>query len=518
MSSYHGLAWAVLRAVGEAIVVTDRAARVLLLNPAAERLLRVAAGEAEGVALGELLATDGPGDGWPALLAEALSSPDEAAAPRSVRCHCRRRDGSGLRVLVTVAPLPAEAEGWPALPAGSPAAVVTVQAVTAEHEARYGRRSDRDFGLQDLVSGVAHELNAPLGAILGYAQMLQGGPVAPDVLQRRAAAIVQQAEAARRTVRRLLSLGRPRREGLGPVSLNDVIERAVGLAEYALQAADTTVSLQLQPGLPPVLGDADDLGHVSLNLIANAHQALAGQPPPRKLTITTWAAGHEVRASFADTGPGVPAEGLERIFEPYFTTKESAHGTGLGLALCREIVEEGHGGRLWAEAAEPHGLVVHVALPVLAATGADVVRRPVEDQAATPAGTPSELRVLVVEDEPAMTELLRSYLEESGHEVTVAATMSEALGHLEAGQPAGSPFDAVVSDLRLAQGTGEGLHAALAEIQPGLAERVVFITGDLETASARRFLRDLGNPVLQKPFGLHELARALAAVVGDRSG
>jgi CheY-like chemotaxis protein len=203
-----------------------------------------------------------------------------------------------------------------------------------------------------------------------------------------------------------------------------------------------------------------------------------------------------------DTGPGIPAALLGRVFNPFFTTKGVGQGTGLGLSISHGIVRE-HGGRIQVESAEGEGATFIVELPHVAppaAAGAP---------AAAPVRAPESgaRRVLVVDDEPAIRSVLKTFLASLGHEVEAFGAGREALARV-----AVADFDCVLLDLRMPDMSGDAVFAELEARHPHLAARVVFVTGDLQSEATRRFLEATGRPVLTKPFLLDDLA----ALVGGR--
>jgi C4-dicarboxylate-specific signal transduction histidine kinase len=197
-----------------------------------------------------------------------------------------------------------------------------------------------------LLADVAHELHNPLSIVMMQADLLreelQNGP-----LTEQAQVITQSAERCARIVRNFLTLARQHPPERRWVDLNHVVHEAVELLAYTLRVDTVEVALQLAPDLPMCAADPHQLHQVVINLITNAHQALREVPPPRRLTFTTCTdpARTHIVLEVADTGPGIPPELQGRIFEPFFTTKPSGVGTGLGLPLCRGIVE-GHGGTI----------------------------------------------------------------------------------------------------------------------------------------------------------------------------
>jgi C4-dicarboxylate-specific signal transduction histidine kinase len=230
----------------------------------------------------------------------------------------------------------------------------------------------------ELSSSLAHELNQPLAIILTNAQAAQRLLVQqpPDVAEAREilADIVSEDQRAGEVIRRLRTFLKPGQTRLVPLSMNDLVEDVFRIARSDLIGRSITVHTALPRNLPPVLGDRIQLQQVLLNLILNAGDAMASNPPARRqLTLATAHRNDLVRISVSDTGCGLPPD-AERIFEPFYTTKQ--HGLGLGLANCRSIITV-HPGRFWAEpgvlagsgsttGTPGGGATFHVELPVAA--------------------------------------------------------------------------------------------------------------------------------------------------------
>jgi PAS domain S-box-containing protein len=219
--------------------------------------------------------------------------------------------------------------------------------------------------LGELSGALAHEINQPLSAVLSNAQAAQrflsrDPPSAPQVAEILVD-VVSSAKRASDVVTRLRSLLRKEDVQHLPLALNDVVEDVLVLMRHELDHRSTALRTELDSLLPAVLGDRVQLQQVLLNLVINGCDAMNGSAAPRELVVRTAAgADGSVELCVADRGEGIPPESLERIFEPFVTTK--AHGLGLGLAVCRSIVQA-HGGRLWATNNPERGATLHVQLP-----------------------------------------------------------------------------------------------------------------------------------------------------------
>ncbi|HMR32681.1 MAG TPA: PAS domain S-box protein [Geminicoccus sp.] len=361
-------------------------------------------------------------------------------------------------------------------------------------------QSEKLAALGSLLAGVAHELNNPLSVVVGYSSMLE--EFAPDEPSRRRAERVHAAaDRCARIVKAFLAMARQKPPKFGPVALNHVVEAALELAAYGLRTADIEVVRQLDTELPAVWGDSDQLHQVLTNLIVNAQHAMQQVEGPRRLVLRSEHRHGEVALTVEDNGPGMPEEVRKRIFEPFFTTKPQGMGVGVGLSLCHGIVS-GHGGRIEVETEPGRGSRFVVTLPLSLREVANGEPARIEP------GPSGRGRVLVVDDEVELADLVREILSRDGYEVTLARSGREALSLLAALTP-----DIIVSDLRMPDLDGPGLWRELKSQRPELAARMIFVTGDTLGADASRFLAEAEVPVMEKPLDLAELRRRVGEVV-----
>jgi two-component system NtrC family sensor kinase len=353
-----------------------------------------------------------------------------------------------------------------------------------------------------LVSGVAHELNNPLAAVMAFAELLRAMPsVDPDALTA-VNTIHQEAQRAAKIVRHLLTFARQQPAERVVADLNAIVSDTLALRQYAFRDLGIELDSRLEPDLPLTWADPSQLQQVVLNLVGNAEQAVAERAAPRRIIVRT-THGHEtLTLSISDTGAGITPDRLNRIFNPFYTTKPVGQGTGLGLSISDGIVRE-HGGRIFVESTPGDGATFIVELPVVAppATTPGEAQRTAEP----PAGTG---RLLVADHEPAMRAAISSFLVSLGHVVDAAATAGEARALLGANE-----YDVVLLDVRMPGEGGESLYQELHERDLLHANRVVFVTGGLQSEEARRLLAAANRPNISKPFQLDDLASVVAGVM-----
>ena len=367
-------------------------------------------------------------------------------------------------------------------------------------------QSEKIATMGSLLAGVAHELNNPLAVVMGQAHLLRSRATDPSLVQR-ADKITAGADRCARIVRNFLALARQRPPERTEVRVNRVVQEAVELLGYELRTDNVEVALELAEDLPVVWADGHQLHQVVVNLLANAHQAMRHMDAERRITIRTRLERERLLLEVIDTGPGIPAEIQTRIFEPFFTTKPQGEGTGLGLSLCKRMVEE-HEGTITADSEVGRGTTFRIELPVV--SGPSVPLTAAEHEPLPPIAGKA---ILVVDDEPDLAATLAEALERDGHHVEIAAHGAMALKML--GQRA---YDLILSDTKMPVLDGEGFYTEIERRFPRLRRRIVFLTGDILSREKREFLERTGAPHILKPFDLSEVREVVHRMLVDAGG
>lgn len=353
-------------------------------------------------------------------------------------------------------------------------------------------QADKMSSLGVFVAGLAHELNNPLAAIVGEAELLRrnGGEIDTEA-NRRVNEIHRQADRCASIVQGLLRLARKERCGRLPLSLSELVTETVDLLDRSLAHDNIRLCLRQRQGRDRVLGDPTQLQQVLLNLIANARDSIHGQGQGGSITISVSEQDEQVVVRVEDDGRGLPEGGSDQLFQAFFTTKQEGQGTGLGLSISHGIIAE-HDGALVARGRDPRGACFEVRLPLLLERGIEV---------AGPAGEPTRTRgqVLVVEDEPGIARFLRACLESEGYGVVFADDGRRALEILLESES----IERVFCDVGLPGLDGIGLYSRLTERRPGYRGRFVFVTGD--SLGSRNLPLEEGNRVLAKPFRTEQI-------------
>ena len=370
------------------------------------------------------------------------------------------------------------------------------------------QQTEKMAAVGQIAAGIAHELNNPLTSIMGYAQLLLNHRTS-QVPGSEARMIFEEAERASRIVKNLLSYARQAEPERTRADVNEIIARTVALRDYELKVQNIVVRCDLEPKLPATLADPHQLQQVILNLLINAEQAIRSSRGRGRIYVRTRRIS-ETRLSLeiSDDGPGIPPEIASRIFEPFFTTKPAGVGTGLGLAIIYSIVEQ-HDGKVAFENLSSGGAKFTVELPLL----------PIPARENAPASflAPARkkmtaARILVVEDEPTVAQLVADVLGEDGHDVEAVTDSQEGLLRVSRQR-----YDLIICDLRMPRLDGPAFYDALVRVRSTARHRILFITGDTLGPHTVEFLKSHKLQFLTKPFLVEELKLAVYRVLEQPS-
>jgi two-component system NtrC family sensor kinase len=356
-------------------------------------------------------------------------------------------------------------------------------------------QSEKMSAVGQLIAGVAHELNNPLTAILGYSQLLESEGLNARALDY-VGKLYRQAQRTHRVVQNLLSFARQRQPQREEVDLRKVLDETLTMRDYDLKTNNITVEREAPAECTPVIADPHQIEQVYLNIINNAVDAILETGKQGKLKIRIFAENGSVVTQFTDDGPGL--KDPKRIFDPFYTTKSVGKGTGLGLSICYGIVKE-HGGDITAHNGPEGGAVMEVRLPV--AAHAQTEPDPV---AAVPRKREGAIggRVLLVEEEESVLEFERDVLAGAGATVVTAKKSQDVKTRLLS-----EPFDAVIMNGKMpGDWSAKEAYTWLKESCPGMEAHVLFTySNSVDLGDARSFLQDNNITHLVKPFEVADL-------------
>src|SRR5260221_620070 len=373
-------------------------------------------------------------------------------------------------------------------------------------------QAEKLAAMGQMLAGVAHELNNPLTAILGASELLRERQGVDENTKRQLEMTHRQARRAARIVQNLLEFSRPASPQKKALDLSVVIDRTLLLQDHSPRRNNVEVEFQAVPGLPPIVGDANQLIQIFLNLVSNAEQAIREARPSGRIQIRLARTGNRVAATVQDDGVGIPPEVLPKLFDPFFTTKRPGGGTGLGLSICMSIVRE-HGGNIEASSLPAGGAAFTVTLPVAEVEAGRRVSSKI-DTGSSERPLPtldafSKHSVLVLDDEESIRMLLTEGLAAYGLKVDCAATAEQAMSLV-----LNTKYDVILCDLKLSgsgpNADGYGVAQRLKIAAAANPPEIIYMSGDLISEdnsslppAARR---------LQKPFRVSDVLHILSEI------
>jgi PAS domain S-box-containing protein len=353
-------------------------------------------------------------------------------------------------------------------------------------------QSEKMSAVGQLISGVAHELNNPLTAILGYAQLLESEGLSEKAADF-AAKLFKQAQRTHRVVQNLLSFARQRKPHKQDVDVCKVLEETLALRDYDLKVNNIKLEREIEESIPSVKGDPHQLEQVFLNIINNSVDAMLEAGHGGKLRVKINVKDGRVNISFHDSGPGFAEP--SRIFDPFYTTKSVGKGTGLGLSICYGIVKE-HEGDIRAHNLPEGGANIEISLPTSGFMISPTDLKLPERREKALSGN-----ILLIEDEEAVLEFERDLLTGAGASVTTLANCDA----LNADIVTSEVNALIVNGLMPGGWNAARVHDWLATNRPGMEKRVLFTYSVLLDSETRKYLQQNNLPYLVKPFEVAEL-------------
>jgi PAS domain S-box-containing protein len=358
--------------------------------------------------------------------------------------------------------------------------------------------ASRLASIGQLAAGVAHEINNPLTGVIGFSHLMLNRDI-PDDIKQDLKVINSEAQRVAKIVENLLVFAHQRKTGREQVNINETLTRVLELRAYEMKVNNIELETQLDPELPLTMADAGQLQQVFLNIALNAEHFMARANNQSKLAVKTEKINGNIRVSFTDNGTGISPENLDKIFNPFFTTKEVGKGTGLGLSICHSIITQ-HQGRIYAQSQPGKGATFIIELPIVAQPAQPEKAKETKKEPQKPRGA----KILVVDDEEAILTFLSRLLTEWGHSVETVNNANTALERLKTER-----YSLILLDIKLPGMSGIELYRHIEETVPALTRRVMFITGDIMEATTREFLEKAKVAHITKPLDIEVLKKMI---------
>ncbi|MEQ8188628.1 MAG: ATP-binding protein, partial [Candidatus Eremiobacterota bacterium] len=363
-------------------------------------------------------------------------------------------------------------------------------------------QSSKMAAVGTLVAGIAHELNNPLTIIMGYCYMLLNDPSLGNEFKERLKKVQEQSNRAKKIIYNLSVFGRSHKLEKRNVDLLELIEKTLELRNYDMERKDIEIIKNFEEHLPFVCVDENQIQQVILNIINNAVDAILSFKDEGTIKINVTRDNDKIKLIFSDDGPGIDPKHINKIFDPFYTTKEVGKGTGLGLSISYGIIKE-HRGDISVKSDPGKGTDFTITLPVSILT--DIEEEESELKETSPTGS-----ILVVDDEALIVDVIISSLKKHGYKVKGALDGKKAIEMIKK-----MDFDVVISDYRMPNLSGEKLYSTLVEVKPALLKKLIYITGEVVDETNLSFIRENELPVLHKPFDMNKLIEIVNDLIPD---
>ncbi len=367
-------------------------------------------------------------------------------------------------------------------------------------------QSSRLASVGEMAAGIAHEINNPLTGVVGFSDLLLKKDL-PDDIMKDVNVINEGARRISDITRRMLAFARQKKPERNSVNINDIIEVVLAMRAYEMKSSNIKVATQLASDIPLTFADAGQLQQAFLNIVLNAEMEMGLVRGKGNLSIKTERIDNAIRISFKDDGPGILKNNMDRLFDPFFTTRDPDKGTGLGLSICYSIVTQ-HGGKIYARSRLGKGATFFVELPIV--TKEEQLK--MAEPAAEVPKTLSRARILVVDDDTIVQQFLTKVLDEKGHEVEIVENGDDALERIKS-----EDYDVILLDIKLPGMSGIELYKYMQKAVKSLARKVIFITGDTMSKDTTDFLAKTRAPYITKPFDAEQLKKEINHILSQQA-
>ncbi len=369
-------------------------------------------------------------------------------------------------------------------------------------------RTEKLASLGKLISGVAHEINNPLFSAMGYSELLLMDMPGNDERREKVKYILDSIKRARSIIEDLLKFARREEIKKELLNINDVIRSTIVLRSYSFKVNNIKLVTDLNENIPPIKGNFSQLQQVMLNILINAEQAIKETNNNGIIKIKTRYNGQRqsVDIEISNNGPKIPDEIVDKIFDPFFSTKDVGEGTGLGLSTSFGIVRD-HEGEINVKS-DDSWTVFTVTIPAekeknnLTMDDGDLFNLEMAKNYKN-----NNEKALIVDDEEIIIKLMRDFLEQRGFTVFAANSGEKAIDILN-----NEEIDIIISDIKMPGMDGIKFYNKIKNYNPGLLDRLIFITGDTVSEETLSFLDSSGVSFLRKPFTFNEILKAIDGI------
>ena len=407
------------------------------------------------------------------------------------RTAYRRSDGGLVSVLASSSPVKDEGERF----FGMRTVIQNYEGIKQSDEKALDAL--RLSSVAEMAARLAHELNNPLASISAHTELILAegaGEAITEDLESVKAEVMRTSN----IIENLAHFAQTDPSAREHKDISEILEDAVGRAHNDFRAKGIQVTTHYSSDDTSTMVNERLLLHAIQNILANSVQALAGANGGGEISISLDREGDELGLTITDNGPGIPAEHLDRVFDPFFTTRPVGEGLGLGLSVAYGAVMQ-HGGEILAESVPAEGATFRILLPAL---------RPypdAEQRGTERPGSPDRAkRVLVIDDEAGLRRALARLLTSEGCEVDAASDGTEGWEKVQA-----AAYDHIFMDMRMPGMGGDELYQLIMDHDAKQASKVIFVTGDTLTAETQKTISESGNPAVDKPFLKQDLIRAM---------
>ena len=497
----------VIDAIHDAVIGLDQDLRVLFFNQAAEKTF----GYSHQQVLGQPMSAFPPLFG---TLSQLLG------AQRRTCSESARPQGSLLGQRANGEKFPVEGTVTTQTLAGGLLHIIVLRDTTSLKQRQQAMaQSQKMLAIGALASGVAHDFNNILTAILSHLDLVASEPTLAECLRENVAYAMTSARRGAELVSKLLTFSRQTEARIEPLNLFDLSAEVVGMLRRSIDRRIQICHEQVSSPLWPVEGDHSQLMQVIMNLCINARDAMpaggqlclrlenVSRPPPEAVPAN--ATNEFVKLTVSDTGEGMPPEVLSRLFEPYFTTKALGKGTGLGLSIAYGVITD-HGGWMEVESKVGTGSQFHAYFPRAQTTAEQRLEASTELSGAESSALQGSELVLVVDDDEMVRLVVRAVLSYRGYQVVEASDGEEAVRKYRETSPS---FDLVLLDLNMPRLNGWDAMAQILETDP--QARIILLSGGMTDGEVERAILVGARDFLMKPFENPDLVRLVRRILDE---